>query len=133
MTTKHHTRSVSAPAWLNVPTRPVSPSSLPALATLPCASRTHLPLAPLPPVFSAIPGYTNVPATAESSSFALLERRRDDQVAVFRTLPTVARRPWPGRRLAQRRGIEGLRLRLRLGEEGKGMCEGVCCCGAGTL
>jgi hypothetical protein len=133
--TYYHTRSVSAPAWGNEPSSPISPSNLPAHAS-PHVERTmttpervsrvrsRLHLTPRPPVFSAIAGYQDVPAAAESSSFALLERRRNDQVAVFRPLPAAALLPQSAG-LAERRGREGLRLVLV--EEEKGICGERCC------
>jgi hypothetical protein len=128
----YHMRSVSAPVWGNVPSTPTSPSTLPSLAR-PRASRTMttttrppprtcLHLTPRPPVFSAFPGDQDVPAAAESSTFALLERCRDKQVMVFCALPTPAP---PGAGLAERRRRKG--PRLVLWEEEWGICEEKCC------
>jgi hypothetical protein len=107
----YHTRSVSAPAWGNVPSTPTSPSTLPTHAppyanptkttTTRPTPRTHLHLTPRPSVFSAVPGYQDVPVAAESSTFALLERRRDEQVAVFCALPALA---LASAELAERKG-----------------------------
>jgi hypothetical protein len=71
---------------------------------------------------SAVPGYEDVPATAESSTFALLERLREEQAAVFRALPAAVCGEGG---VAARRGRVG--PVLQLGDETREMCAGSCC------
>jgi hypothetical protein len=101
---------------------PRRPRSTTAMTTIAHGLRNDLHLAPRPPALSVVPGYEDVPVSAESSTFALLERRREEQAAVFRALPAA---------VCGEGGVAARRGRdcpvLELGEETRGLCEGSCC------
>jgi hypothetical protein len=130
-TTMYHKRSISAPSWGNLPTtpavHPVLASPQPPRTTAPRPSRRLL--TPRPPLPSSFPGYHDVPATAESSSFALLERRKSKDAALSRSLPAPGefwKAAGTGGNLAARRGqkVLGLQMGEKVKEEYKDSCCG---------
>ncbi|KAF1921995.1 hypothetical protein BDU57DRAFT_511105 [Ampelomyces quisqualis] len=131
----YHTRSISAPAW---GTNPLTPTDLPPLASPRRSSRTTaatvgilppslLHLAPRPPLACTTPGFTDAPASAESSTFALFERQKAAERAVLRNLP-AEQRLWDAvdisSGLAERRGRPALAIAM---EECRMGCRGSCC------
>lgn len=84
--------------------RALSPPTQPPPAPAPSSSS-----AARSPLASAIPGNTSVPASAESPTFLLFERRAAVHRAVLRSLPAELRGE-RGMGLAERRGMKGLRI-----------------------